>query len=188
MKKITIILLLLSSLHSAAQIDDPKDPQGIIILSDTFCFSNNKPTPYLSGTKLTIQCDSVYIINKHRYILYEKAADIIRKKEYVNTCNVLIKNYEERLQAQNKAFDNLYKKYIQLDSISQRTISDTQNSLIQVSNTITAAQSNIVVVDKKMDNLTSTIKEQRKKSFFDKIWFGAGGIAVGIIGGLIIAN
>src|SRR6187402_1145237 len=183
MKKILLFILLIISFDSIAQID----PSGTILLSDTFCFSNNKPLPFLSGTKIQTLCDTVYIINKHRYVLYEKAATIIREKKYVNACNTIIDNYEERLQAQNKAFNKLYNDYIQLDSVSQKTINETRGSLVQVNNTITAAQNNIVSVDKKMDDLTKTIKEQRRKSFIDKILYGIGGIAVGILGGLIIA-
>jgi hypothetical protein len=184
MKKILILLLLTISLKSQGQDDSGKT----IVLSDTFCFSNRKPLPFLAGTNIYSQCDTLYIINKHRYVLYEKAADVIREKKYVNACNVLIQNYEDRLQAQNKAFYKLYDNYIKLDSVSQKTISDTKNSLILVNNTIASAQNNIVVVDKKMDDLKKTINEQRRKSFFDKILYGLGGIAVGILGGLIIAN
>jgi len=184
MKKILILVLLTVSLKSVGQDDSGKT----IVLSDTFCFSNHKPLPFVAGTKIYTLCDSLYIINKHRYVLYEKAADIIRDKKYVNTCNVLIQNYEDRLQAQNQAFNNLYRDYIKADSISQKTINDTKNSLIQVNNTITSAQNNIIGVDKKMDDLKKTINEARRKSFMDKIMYGVGGIAVGILGGLILAH
>ncbi|MFL5728794.1 MAG: hypothetical protein ACJ75J_04830 [Cytophagaceae bacterium] len=185
MKKILIIACMLACvLPSLAQTNTGKE----ITLSDTFCFSNHKPLPFVTGTRIYTLCDTLYIINKHRYMLYEKAADVIRDKKYINTCNVLIQNYEDRLQAQNKAFYALYDNYIKLDSVSQRSITDTKNSLVQVNNTIASAQNNIVVVDKKMDDLKKTINEQRRKSFFDKILYGIGGIAVGILGGLIIAN
>jgi hypothetical protein len=183
MKRTLIFALLATSLNGLAQ-DDSKT----IVLNDTFCFFSHKPLPFTAGTKIYSQCDTMYIINKHRYVLYEKAADVIREKKYVNACNVLIQNYEDRLQAQNKAFNQLYNNYIKLDSVSQRTISDTKNSLIQVNNTIASAQNNIVVVDKKMDDLKKTINQQRRQSFFDKILYGLGGVAVGILGGLIIAN
>ena len=185
MKKIILLILLIVSLKIEAQQIDSK---GIIMLSDTFCFSNNKPFPFIAGMKVSTLCDTLYIINKHRYGLYEKAANIIKDKKYVNTCNVLIQNYEDRLQAQNIAFYKLYSDYIKQDSLSQKTITDTRNSLVQVNNTITAAQNNIGVVDKKMDDLTQTIKDQRRKSFFDKILYGIGGVAVGVLGGLIIAH
>ncbi len=184
MKKIIFLLLLTSSLSTMAQDDSTK----MVTLSDTFCISNQKPFMLLPGTKVYSLCDTLYIINKHRYMLYEKAADIIRDKKYVNVCNLLLQNYEERLETQNKAFHKLYADYIKLTNISQRTISETKSSLIQVNNTITSAQNNIVTVDKKMDELTKTVNKQRKQSFIDKILYGIGGIAVGAIGGLLIAN
>jgi hypothetical protein len=184
MKKILVFILLTASFTSMAQDDSTK----VVTLSDTFCISNQKPLMFLPGTKMYSLCDTLYIINKHRYQLYEKAADIIRDKKYVNTCNMLIQNYEERLEAQNKAFYKLYGDYIKLTNLSQKTISETKNSLIQVNNTITSAQNNIVVVDKKMDELTKTINHQRKQAFMDKILYGIGGIAVGVLGGLLIAN
>ena len=184
MKKIIFLILLTLSLKSIAQTNSEKT----ITLSDTFCFSNNKPFIFMPGIKVNTLCDTLYIINKHRYDLYEKAAAIIKDKKYVNTCNVLIQNYEDRLQAQNVAFNKLYGDYIKQDSLSRKTIADTKNSLIQVSNTISSTQTNIGIVDKKMDVLTTTIKEQRRKSFFDKILYGIGGIAVGALGAVIIAH
>ena len=184
MKKIIIVILLIVSQRAIAQIDST----GIIMLSDTFCFSNQKPLPFLNGSTISTLCDTLFIINKHRFTLYEKAAGIIREKKYINACNVLIQNYEERLQSQNMAFSKLYNDYIALDSVSQKTIIETKNSLIQVNNTISSAETNIKIVDQKMDKLRDTIKEERKKSFFDKIGYAIGGIAVGVLGGLIIAN
>lgn len=183
--KLTILsFLVLISLKSYSQIEPEKE----IVLSDTFCFSNKKPLPFTAGSKIFLKCDTAYVINKHRYILYEKAVDVIKTGKYVNTCNLVIKNLEDRVEAQNKAFIELYNNYISLDSISQKTIQDTKTNLVQVNNTLVKAQTDIGEVDKKMDDLKATINAQRRQSFMDKIYYGAGGVAVGILVGLIITR
>jgi hypothetical protein len=185
MKKIlTLSFFIIFSLNASAQVDTSK----VYILSDTFCFSNKKPLPFTAGSRILIGCDTAYVINKHRYMLYEKAADVIRERKYVNACNVLIQNYEERIEDQNKAFNQLYQNYIKLDSVSQKTIIETKNSLVQVNVTLAKTQNDIIVVDKKMDDIKKTINKQRAQSFFDKIIYGTGGLAVGILVGLLIAN
>jgi hypothetical protein len=184
MKKNILFILIFLAFNATAQINT----EQVLILSDTFCFSTQKPKPIIAGTKVMSPCDTVYIINKHRYLLYEKAANVVRDPKYFSTCSLLVQNYEDRIQAQNKAFTSLYNNYIKLDSISQKTITDTRNSLVQVNNTLISAQTNIGVVDKKMDGLKDTINQQRRKSFFDKIIYGVGGVALGILGGIVLVN
>lgn len=182
-KVVLVVFIIQLSSNGFSQVLHEYD----IVLSDTFCFSNKKPLPFLAGSRIQLKCDTAYIINKHRFVLYEKAATVIREGKYVNACNVVIKNLEDRIDAQNKAFTQLYNNYIKLDSVSQTTIKETRTSLVQVNNTLVNAQDKIVVVDKKMDELKDTINKQRRQSFMDKMLFGTGGIAVGILVGLIIS-
>jgi hypothetical protein len=159
-----------------------------IVLSDTFCISPHKPLPFKAGSIIQTSCDSTYMINNMRFKLYERSVEIIRDKKYVNTCKVLMDNYEQRLAEQNKAFNKLYGDYIKLDSVSHNVIADTKNNLIQVNSTLVKAQTDITSVNVKMDQIKNTINEQRKKSFFDKILYGTGGVAVGILLGLLIVH
>ncbi|HVD99083.1 MAG TPA: hypothetical protein VNB90_12825 [Cytophagaceae bacterium] len=184
MKKIFILFLALFAFQNTIQAQDNKT----IILSDTFCVSTQKPKPLVPGMLVGTTCDTLYIINKHRYQLYEQAAKVIRDKKYMSTCDVVIQNYEQRLQAQNIAFEKLYHDYIALDSISQSTITQTKNSLVQVDGKLAGVQDGIGNVDQKIGDIQKTLNAQRRKSFFDKILYGVGGIAVGILGGLIIAH
>lgn len=184
MKKNIFFIFIFVAFNATAQ----NISEQILILPDTFCFSTQRPKPILAGTKVISSCDTVYVINKHRYLLYEKAANVVRDPRYLSTCSLLVQNYETRIQEQNKAFTALYNNYIKLDSISQNTITESKNSLVQVNNTLTSAQTNIGVVDKKMDDLKETVNRQRRQSFLDKIIYGIGGVALGIVGGIVLVN
>jgi hypothetical protein len=185
MKKLFIFsFLLLLSFSGYSQLEPTKE----VILSDTFCFSNKKPLPFVAGSRIKTECDTVYIINKHRYNLYEESVTMIKTGKYVNACNATVKSLEDRIESQNKAFYQLYNTYMALDSVSQKSINDTRTSLIQVNNTLVNTQNNIVEVDKKMGEIKKTINQQRRQSFMDKILYGTGGVAVGILVGLIIAR
>jgi hypothetical protein len=185
MRKILVILFFTTLTFTAfAQTNYTE----AIILSDTFCLSGHRPLPFKAGSIIQTSCDSSYMINKMRYKLYERSVEMVRDNKYVNTCKVFMENCEDRIAAQNKAFNKLYNDYIRLDSISHTVITDTRSSLIQVNNTLAKAGSDLTAVDQKMKNIQDTINQQRKKSFFDKILYGTGGVAVGVLVGLLIAR
>jgi hypothetical protein len=185
MKKILLLLFFASiGFQSFAQTRDNET----IILSDTFCFSGHRPLPFKAGSIIQTTCDSTYMINKMRYKLYERSVQMVRDNKYMNTCKALKENYEERIDAQDKAFNKLYKDYIKLDSVSRNVITETRTSLIQVNNTLSKAGEDLASVDTKMGEIKKTINEQRKQSFFDKILYGTGGVAVGVLVGLLIVR
>lgn len=188
MKTMKKSIILSFCIIVASQGYTQTDTSNVTVLSDTFCFSNQKPLLFTAKSKIFIDCDTVYVLNKHTMALYKTVSKALQQRTGLNTCTLVVSNLENRLDEQNKAFHKLYQNYIKLDSVSQQTIKDTKTSLVQVNNTLVKAQTDIVVVDKKMDDLKTTINKQRRQSFFDKIIYGTGGIAVGILAGLLITN
>jgi len=178
-----IIVSILTVQNAFSQTDSSR-----VILSETFRISNAKPISYNRGTLIEIDCDSVFVINNRRYRLYEKAAQYILKQNPNKLCKGLIDSYEQSLQEQDIAFGELYKKYIDLDSLSFNTIQATKIDLGAINNSLNGAQTEIKNVNKNLDEVRQIIKEERKRSFLDKVIYAGGGVAAGILAGLILAQ
>jgi hypothetical protein len=182
--------LLLLFLATGIAADGQTGPASskIIVLGDTFCVSRKTPIAYTYGSLIRIDCDTVYVINKARFGLYEKARKTVINNNYSNAQRELAENYEQALAEQDKAFRELFDRYQRLDSSYQLTITTTRSSILAVNENLNAARQTVDAANKNLAEVNKIIAAARRRNFLDKVLYGMGGVGIGVIAGVLLVR
>ena len=159
--------------------------QGGQIIIDTICSGNDKPIPCIKGKIIQIDCDTLYLINKMRFKLYEEAKQAVLKG---GSYEVLIQNYEESLNEQDSYYQKLLEKNRQLDSNSQNIVRETKATLVQVEHSLSQSSLSLDLANKNLEEANKLIKKERKNGMWNKLFVGAGTFTMGILTGILLGK
>jgi hypothetical protein len=182
MRMVLILLLSLVSGMSTAQLD-----HRVYRISGEQCIDQKAPRLYLSGDTLIIECDSMYLLNTTRYSFYREIHQSI-KLEDSRTCQSLVLAYERSLAEEEESYRSLLENARQTDQVSSETLQNTQDELIDVQKQLRNIDLELTRNQEELKAAEENIARGKRKSNRQKVIFGVGGLAIGIISGIIIAQ
>jgi ElaB/YqjD/DUF883 family membrane-anchored ribosome-binding protein len=181
MKKSSIFLVLFTLITFICTAQN----NGIKIIPSEYSSSNKSPLKFTLGDTLQINCDTIFIVNKGRYNFYKNIHSAIQN-DNDSLCNMLLKAYEIRLQEHEKSFIELLENSRNAEKKALELLAFTQKSLIDVQKTLTDTQNAMDNTRKNLEDANRQIKKERWNSAGKKIMIGVGGVAVGLITGVLI--
>jgi hypothetical protein len=141
---------------------------------------------YKAGESITINCDTVYLLNRYTFQFYQKLyksyrSDDQRVKALTASYSDMADLYENRIAQQNEdynklreSFDGLSESSRQLLQKSDQRLTFIQTSLATADKNIQDTQQNLVLIEQ---NLKNEIRHSRKA----RLRNAATGFAVGAI-------
>lgn len=174
--KCCLLLLagLLPVLHAGAQ--------GRLKFFNTCAGSSNYRLT--KGDTIIIQCDSSLLINSRNFSIYQSAYQQYRKG---GNSGEILRSYESLVQQQDSMINNGKQDYtnlkLQFDSLYRVSIS----SLDRTSRDIGIVKDSLSNVSTQLNNTNIIIgdaihqvNQARKRSFLDKLYWGIGGLGIGV--------
>lgn len=147
--------------------------------------SNKSPLMFMAGDTLLIQCDSVFMVNKARYNFYKNLhAAVLNDNDSI--CSKLLKVFEIRLVDNEKSFNTLLENSMKAENTYMQTINFSKKTLAETQLTL---EKTLMALDDTRKNLqlaNEHIRKERWNSAGKKIMVGVGGVAIGLITGILI--
>jgi len=150
-----------------------------------FSLSTKSPQLINAGDTLLIQSDSVFLINKERYKFYKNIhTSILNDND--SLCTMLLRSYEIKLAEHEKSFRELLENSRLAEKTTSELLTFTKNSLLNTQNTLENTQITLENTRRNLEIANNHIKKERWNTAGKKIMIGVGGVAVGLITGIII--
>lgn len=147
--------------------------------TDTACQVTAPPLIATNGQQIIIQCDTVYLVNKHRYRLYEKARDFILRTD-ISKEQELIGAYENQVQKAEEAYRMMLGKYEDLAAAYAEDLKKSAAGLEEVRKELILAQENVNKAAAELEDLRKNYRDRRSGLTGKLLWAG-GGAAAGIL-------
>lgn len=135
---------------------------------------------------LLIFCDTVYVLNKPTFKVYESAYDKVRTgntnvNNLVASYDNLIKKQEEIINQKEEYYQDLKSKFDSLVGKSNVFISTSTTNISQISNSLGRATENLVETQKLLTDSQKLLEEERKTSWKRTLKIGVGGFSFGVV-------
>ncbi|MGE0088257.1 MAG: hypothetical protein AB7S50_02130 [Bacteroidales bacterium] len=149
--------------------------------------SGKAPIMFIAGDTIKIECDTVFIMNKGRYQFYKNIHSAIQN-DNDSTCKNLLKAYEIRLSDHEQSYIQLVEKSRNAEKVALELAAFTQHSLAETQKTLVNTQNSLQETIKNLEIANDHLKKERWNSAGKKVLIGIGGVAVGIITGVLVAK
>ncbi|MEI6575224.1 MAG: hypothetical protein WCO63_03505 [Bacteroidota bacterium] len=173
-----IFLFITTAGYSQADNSNFKD------FEQSFCLGSAPAMIVVNNDIVRISCDSAWILNKTRYHLMAQATEYVLHKD-PNESLKLAAQYEKSLQSCSQNYADIMTKYQLLADDCSKTMHETQSTIQGMRNDIDKAQSKLKTASQNLEDTQKALARENRKSK-QKAWiFGAGGIGVGLLVGVI---
>lgn len=176
---LTLIWIWLSLNMAAAQNMER------IPFSDSSCQETSRPLRAVKGQQIDIQCDTVYVINKHRFRLYEKARNFILQTNITGE-QELLRSYEIQLQKAEEAYRTILGKYELLAANYAEDLKRSTAGLDAVRKELMLTQEDVKQASAELEDLRKKYQDRRSAGLPTKLLWAGGGAVAGIVLMLIV--
>lgn len=144
-----------------------------------------------SGDTLIIQCDSVYLLNKKTFAIYQSAYERwkgrdVNIRQVFNTYENLVELQSRRIDQQELEYTLLKAQFDSLAFSSTRFIDKTGVRLGELTESLNKVNQNLEAAVGQINDSQALLKEERKKRIKNSVAFGAGGLTLGLLLGLVL--
>lgn len=184
---IYIVALFITLSDCCAQNSERKDSVFTAFRCNT---SQLEPFYLLKGSHFfRVECDTVFVINKVQRDIYRLRGTLIAEQTQKGSLQAsVISSYEKSLLGSEEALSRLYNQYQKLDSTSQSFAKDTKGQLGKTAVELQNVSTHLESASEHIDSLEKAIKEERRKTFWQKILIGAGGVGIGLVVGILASG
>jgi len=151
---------------------------AVVKFTDTSCYETARPMLLTGGQQVLIQCDTVYLVNKTRYRLYEKARHFILNTDILKYQTAL-EEYEIQLNRADEAYKSIYQKYQTMSGNCEKDLKTANSDLKSVRSELNKAQTEVKSASEDLEKLRKKLKSERWKSLGTKLLWGTGGAVIG---------
>lgn len=181
MKRILVIAVILVLTYNVYSQQVFKDADCITVSS----FLTGR------GDTMVIQCDSVYLLNKKTFSIYQSAYEKwkgrdVNVRQVFSTYENLVELQSRRIEQQDLEYNQLKAQFDSLAFSSTIFIDKTGTKLGQLSNDLTKVNTNLNAAITQINEAQKLLAADRKKRIKNSIAFGAGGLTVGLLLGLVL--
>lgn len=130
---------------------------------------------------LLIFCDTIYVLNRPTFKVYEAAYDKKRtQSDLVSSYDNLIRKQEEIINQKEEYYQDLKSKFDSLVGKSNVFISTSTTNISQISSSLSRATENLVETQKLLTDSQKLLEEERKNSWKRTLKIGVGGFSFGV--------
>lgn len=143
------------------------------------------------GDTLVIGCDSVYLLNKKTFSIYQTAYDRwkgrdVNVRQVFGTYESLVKLQERRIEQQELEYNHLKAQYDSLAFSLVQFIDKTGSRLGELSNDMQKVNASLNSAMLQIKDSQTLLAAEKKKRIRSSIAFGAGGLTAGLLLGLLL--
>jgi hypothetical protein len=143
------------------------------------------PRLILPHTALPVLTDSAYLISTARYRFYRQLHRLALDTT-AQAGDLLIGSYARSLRETQHAYDTLLMHYQATDLLATQTLYGTQLSLAQLSRSLNQTQYALAQTAHHLEEAKDEARVARRRSLVQRLAYGAGGIGVGLVLGLLL--
>ena len=171
-----------------------------LLLAFSICLKAQRPfgncltlTSYLTlkGDTFVIDCDSVYLLNKKTFSVYQlafekwKGRDINIKQAFA-TYESLVELQSRRIEEQDLEYNRLKMQFDSLAESSIAFIDQTGNKLGELTSVLNQVNTNLNSAITNINDTEKVLKAEKKKRIQNSITWGVGGFTLGIVIALLL--
>ena len=140
---------------------------------------------------LLIFCDTIYVLNKPTFNIYEAAYKMSKSKkedikELISHYDNLILKQEEIINIKEQYYQQLKSKFDSLASTATVFVDKSSANISQISSSLGRASDNLVETQKLLNDSQKLLEEERKNNWKRTLKVGVGGFTIGITVGLVL--
>ena len=143
---------------------------------------------FFKSDTIALDCDSVYLMNKATYAFFMLIYQNLFSNDLDLVCSNLLQSYEERLQQSHETYQKLLANCKETEKVSFDMMNDTRKSLESTQKTLDYTQLTLDQTLQTLESANKYMKKERSKSIFEKVLLGVGGLGIGLVIGVLIAN
>jgi len=146
------------------------------------------------------KCDSVYLMDKFTYVKMDR--DIKSCKNFVQLYKIyrdqvkdadkevgnIIDSYEGIIKTKDDAYNTVLKEYYTLNELLDKSIKQTNDAVSTSKSSLTALNTSLDTIANQSQKLKEDLSELKAINRSNKLVFGAGGVAVGLLIGFFVAR
>ena len=180
MKRFLIIFFAIFTSIIYSQNSSPE----FLVIDSSYTTSPEKPILLLTGQKVRILADSLYLVNKPRLSFYEDLRDQLLNLNY--DCEPTLALFRESMLQNSKLADQLYRNSESEKSLNTSLLSETRILLEKNKNMIQNALTDLEEAQINLDNAKDEIFKIKTNTVLENILYGFAGIGIGILVGITI--
>ena len=147
----------------------------------------------LSGDTYLVKCYTVYLLNKLTFRQYDGAYRDIRKRgasvsNLLNAYDEIIGVQQTRLQEQARIYNELRSNFSSLAGDTQAKIVESSVRLTSAVASLDNLNNDLVETKKLLGEAKEIVNTERNRLNLEKVLWGAGGIVVGVVLGVVLAR
>ncbi len=147
----------------------------------------------LSGDTFLVKCDTVFLLNKLTFRQYDGAYRDIRKRgtsvsNLLNAYDEIIGLQQTRLQEQTRSYNELRSNFSSLAGDTQAKIVESSVRLTSAVASLDNLNNDLVETKKLLGEAKEIVNTERNRLNLEKVLWGAGGIVVGVVLGVVLAR
>ena len=150
--------------------------QQLVKVAPSYCLEIKPPLALESNKIYRPGCDSLLIISRG-YLNglignYKKEIRVLEDRESVTLT---------QLKEKDLAYKRMAKRFYEYDSIAQKTLIKVDKNILGTIEKLDRVRDKLDQHILQAEGIHATVKDARKKDFWDKVWFTAGGVALGVL-------
>ncbi len=162
-------------------------PLDTLVIEKEYIHSRKAPLKVGKGTFIINKVDSLYLVNQIRFNYYEELRQLVKDDVDKDVENIVLK-YEQIVKENDFLFDQLELKCKSQSALYQKTIDELKLSLNETDRTLDLSQRSLENANNAIDLSIKQISSAQKKQFWKNFGLIGGGVSIGLIVGLLIAN
>ncbi|HEX9615314.1 MAG TPA: hypothetical protein VGA55_07390 [Bacteroidota bacterium] len=148
---------------------------------------------FTKGSLVRIDCDSALLLNTLTFHLYDRAYRDLRSggpaiENLMTAYDDIIALQEDRLKTQQTAYAELRQRFNDLSHVSESTLGESSRRLTQAVTSMETLNNDLHQTKELLGEARGIIESEKRVLNLEKILWGAGGLAAGIIAGVLIAR
>ena len=138
-------------------------------------------------------CDTVYVLNKLTFRRYDAAYRDLRKKgtnisNLMNAYDELIAVQQQRLKDQDRRYNELRMNFKELSEETQSRIAASTTRLGSAVGSMEQLNNRLTETNNLLGEARDILKAEQRSLFVNRLLWGVGGVAVGLVAGILIAK
>ncbi|SNR16751.1 hypothetical protein [Tenacibaculum jejuense] len=184
--KLTLIITILLSVFNTVYAQ--KKVKDTIVIGKEYARSRKLPITVNKGTVIINQIDSLHLVNQIRFHYYEELRKELFKNDFGKDIENIVLKYERIVEENNELFDQLEQKSKAQSDLFKKTISELKKSLDETDRTLNLTQKSLDNANTSIELSMRQIESAQRRQFWKNFGFIGGGIGMGLLLGLLIAN
>ena len=178
------LLMLLLVFSSSIYAQEPLDT---IVINKEYARSKKLPLKVPGGTFIINKADTLHLVNQIRFNYYQELRELVKDDVGKDIENIVLK-YEKILKENDFLFDQLELKSKSQSTLYLKTIGDLKMSLNETDRTLDLSQKSLENANTAIALSLQQISSAQRKQIWKNLGLIGGGVSIGLIAGLLLAN